>query len=310
MPPKPSQASNDDHMPQTNHIIEFWGGAQASLNAWIRTIGPMANWPAVDSGLTPTIERRLVRRQHEGPLSDLVIIKIDDPLGLVSAEDRLAEATELAKPLITEKSACLSPDVMAALNECDYEHIAELVGGITYEYRRPVEPELFIDLCEGLQALKGPVALSLVTTLADDGDIDYDAEPDEWSPIDFRLRLASSCSPLPAVLRAKAASLCFSGNSTESKWRTAISSREVRAMNDAIRNLRPCAPDESAATDPGFVSGHMSFDPPYTTLKESAGESWLTESERADLADVREAIAELSKEEIPATPPNGQAQDR
>lgn len=297
-------------MPHTNHIIEFWGGEQASVSAWVRTIGPMANWPTIDSGLTPTIERRLVRRRHEGPLNDLVIFRIDDPLGLMSDEHRLAEATELAKPLMIEKSARLSPDVMAALEECDFAHIAELVGGITYEYRQAVESGLFTDLCEGLQALKGPVALSLVTTLADPGDVYYDSEPGEWKPIDFRLRLASGISPLPAVLRARAESLCFAGSSPESRWRTAISSREVRSMNDAIRNLQPCAPDEPAATDPGFVAGHMALDPPYTTINESAGESWLTESEQADLADARDVIAQLGADEITTNPPNGQTQDR
>ena len=297
-------------MPHTNHIIEFWGGEQASLDAWVRTIGPMANWPIIDSGLTPTIERRLVRRRHEGPLNDLVIVRIEDPLGLTSAEDRLAEATELAKPLMIEKSSCLSPEVMAALEECNFEHITELVGGVTYEYRRPIEQDLFTDLCNGLRALKGPVALSLVTTIADAGDIYYDSDPGEWRPIDFRLRIASGFSPLPAVLRAKAESLCFTGNSTDSRWREAISSMEVRSMNDAIRNLRPCAPYEPAATDPGFVSGYMSFDPPYTPLNESAGESWLTESEQADLADARDAIVQLGQDEINANRPKSQTQDR
>ena len=66
--------------------------------AWASVVATLAAWPDSEPG-RPTVERRLWRTSRRGPLQEVVIAALHDPLGVHTTASAELELYELLRPL-------------------------------------------------------------------------------------------------------------------------------------------------------------------------------------------------------------------
>ncbi len=192
---------------------------RADVAAWASAVATVASWPVAEP-LQPVLEHRLARTGQRGALREVIVCAGFEPLGLVAPGGTDHDLRELLRPL--RRVRALRPlrgaRAVRAL-ALPTRHVAELrrLDPRIPEGRWALAP-LFDDLCEGLAALGGPVALRLLVMPAPAGPLsDEDAEVEESRRLRFSLELRAE-RPLPATLRARAEALCLSQRASTEAW--------------------------------------------------------------------------------------------
>ncbi len=217
-------------------------GAPIGGRAWAPTVATLASWPD-DATAVPLIERRLWRTGARGALRETVLAAMHDPLGIHSRADAEADLTELLRPLRTAHG----------LVRLQARHVAELRAPIVRYAAQLGElhshiPEggdallpLFAELIEGLQRVRGAVAVSMLIAptskrpdAAEAPHIDGDGRRVRYARrVNFALRLFSD-APLSATLRARAEAVCLATRAEPGDWQIALHPVEIE---DAARRI-------------------------------------------------------------------------
>jgi hypothetical protein len=198
------------------------------LAAWSTAVATVAAWPQTEP-LQPVLERRLARAGRSGPLREIIQAGLSDPLGLTSPDEVRRDVAELLRPL--RRSLALRPlgpsSTHARLDDAEQPFVVELreLDPVIPEGRHALQG-LFDDLCAGLEALPGPVALTIRVRPADVHAVEDEEAEAPTRSVRFSLRM-SACVPLPASLRARAEALCLSRSSTAGSWVVAAGSRHA-----------------------------------------------------------------------------------
>jgi hypothetical protein len=229
----------------------------ADAGAWAATVATVAAWPAAEPA-SPVIERRLYRATHAGPLRELILAALHDPLGVLDPRQARRDLDELLRPLRGVRATRPLGAAERAVTGRSFAHVAEIraLNSLIPEGSSTL-PTLFGDLVEGLAALAGPVALSMV--IAPPAEMDAERDFDDEDPelgddpraegfrrVRFRLRLCAG-QPIPASLRARVEALCLSRRPHSSTWRIGSSGLGHETLNRALRHV---ALDDDGHTDP------------------------------------------------------------
>ncbi|MFT4035335.1 MAG: hypothetical protein QM679_07140 [Patulibacter sp.] len=253
-------------------------GDGVRVRRYAEAIAQLPTWP---DHRTPAIERRLWRSRRAGALSDGLLVTVRDPFtasrmppssspGAAEQFDHAAaaERRELLRPLDELglrrstgrlRESCAS----AAWSAC---HVAEL-GGL--DAKMPEGPDtlpgVFAQLIAGLQALDGPVGVSMLAyatgpyakLASDDPFDDEPADDEEPRRVGFTLRLFAQ-APLPAPLLARALALTQAAAGAVDTWAIAPSGAALLAARNKLVMLDPApvsASDQPAAS--GTASGRV-----------------------------------------------------
>ena len=228
------------------------GGGLSAVD-WGAALAPVGAWPALES-VTPVLERRLTRATRHGAMRELVVVGAHDPLGLLSAADAVAELSELARPLRAARplrsASRADHDRLVTPNFTFAAELGRLDSGLP-EGPAALAP-IFAQLIDGLAAIAGPVAISLLASPAtcphddqprhDDGEGGAKRVPIRH--LHFGLRILSS-RPLPATLLARAEALCLATRARDNDWHVAMRPAELAAARAAVAQLRPLSPSRA-----------------------------------------------------------------
>jgi hypothetical protein len=223
-------------------VLPDVAGAGIPPVAWATTVASVAAWPR--EPVTPFVELRICRRRRRGMLRPIVVVGFHDPLELWSDAEAAVESRELARPLWSARPLPVaSPAVARAITDPAVGYAAELTR---LDGRLPEGPgallPLYQLLVEGLAALDGPVALSMLV-LPPVAHQDVEEGRDNSVRLrhaNFLLRLFAA-RPIPATLRARAEALCLAHRAVEGDWCLAVTPVEVSAAREAISEHRPLA---------------------------------------------------------------------
>lgn len=222
----------------------------AVLATWAGLVGTLAAWAPTEL-LQPEVEHSLSRTARRGSLRETVSVTFHDPIGLVTDSDVESEARELLRPIERVYAVCADrrTERLQSAGD-DLPHVFEIrcIAERIPEGRAALGG-LFRDLSAGLQALAGPVSL---TMRACPGP----PEPEPESPEDvdegsarrvrFALTLRSSVA-LPASLRARAEALCLAERPRADGDSATIETTVSTALAAAMLALGGPAPISNAA---------------------------------------------------------------
>lgn len=214
-----------------------------STVAWKEVVATVGAWSPA-AAFRPVVEQRLWRPGARGPLQHTLAVVLHDPFGQLDEAGAAAEIAELVRPISRRRPLAALPAVrLRAYRSVAVGHIAELADA------DPVLPEggdafdgLFAGLVEGLSAMSGSVALSMLVAPARDvgPDLglappapDNDGSPRRERRVEFRLRLITA-EPLRATLLARAEALCLARSPAVSSWRIPLNRGELDAARHAV----------------------------------------------------------------------------